>query len=173
MKKRTIIIILILLIISLILFFISSGYKDSKDRKLEDLKYNSKVLKNNISVSKQKNTDNAILIDKIKNDPNKLASDAKKQALKFINALKKTEGESDSDKSKDFKKLLKGVSTEYVYSSKDLSSVVIPNNYEVDVSTERGSSIDVLISSNDRYLILQYDSYSELIEGVKEYKKTE
>lgn len=173
MKKRTIIIIILLLIVSLTLFFISIGYKESKDRKLEDLKYTSENLKNNISESNDENNSNAILIDKIKHDPNKLASDAKKKALEFVDVIKKSEGESDSDKSEDFKQRLKGISTEYIYTSKDLSSIVIPDNYKVDVSTERGNSINVLISSDDRYLIIQYDSYSDLIDGVKEYKATE
>lgn len=173
MKKTTIAIIVICLIVSMVLFLATSGYKESKDRELEDLKYSNDTLKSNISESKEKNNNNAILIDKIEHDPNKLASDAKKKAEKFVEVIKQSKGKSDSDKSNDFKKNLKGISTEYVYSSKDLSSVVIPEKYEVDVSTERGGTIEVLISSNDRYLILQYDSYSELIDSVKEYKKTE
>lgn len=173
MKKRTIAIIVICLIVSMALFLVSSGYKDAKDRKLEDLKYSSDILKNSISSNKEENNNNAILIDKIERDPNILARDAKKEAEKFVNVIKQSKGKSDSDKSSDFKQKLKGISTEYVYSSGVLSSIVIPEKYDVDVSTERGGSIEVLISSNDRYLILQYDSYSELIDGVKEYKKTE
>lgn len=173
MKKRTIVIIVICLIVSMVLFLVSSGYKESKDRKLEDLKYSSDILKNNISANKEESNNNAILIDKIEHDPNILASDARKEAVKFVDVIKQSKGKSDSDKSNDFKKKLKGISTEYVYSSNDLSSIVIPEKYNVDVSTERGGSIEVLISSDDRYLILQYDSYSELIDKVKEYKKTE
>lgn len=173
MKKRSIVIIVICLIVSMVLFLVSSGYKESKDRKLEDLKYSSDILKNNISANKEESNNNAILIDKIEHDPNILASDARKEAVKFVDVIKQSKGKSDSDKSNDFKKKLKGISTEYVYSSNDLSSIVIPEKYNVDVSTERGGSIEVLISSDDRYLILQYDSYSELIDKVKEYKKTE
>ncbi|MEB8122958.1 hypothetical protein ACF0HT_13500 (plasmid) [Staphylococcus xylosus] len=173
MKKRTIAIIVMCLIVSMVLFLVSSGYKESKDRKLEDLKYSSDILKNRISANKEENNNNAILIDKIEHDPNILASDAKKEAVKFVDVIKESKGKSDSDKSNDFKKKLKGISTEYVYNSKVLSSIVLPKKYDIDVSTERGGSIEVLISSDDRYLILQYDSYSELIDSVKEYKKTE
>lgn len=173
MKKRTIAIIVLCLIVAMVLFLVSNGYKESNERKLEDSKYSSDVLKNNISESEEESNNNAILIEKIDHDPNILASDAKKAAMEFVKTIEQSKGKSDSDKNHDLKKNLKGISTEYVYSSEDLSSIVIPENYDVDVSTERGGSIEVLISSDNRYLILQYDSYSELIDEVKEYKKTE
>lgn len=172
MKKRTITIIGLCFAASIILFLVTNGYKESKERKVEDLKYSNAILKNNISSSQEENNDNAILIDKIERDPNILASEARKKALSFVDVLKKSSGKSDSDKSNDYDKKLKGIATDSVINSNNLSSVVIPEKFDVDVSTERGGSIEVLISSDDRYLIIQYDSYSELIDGVKEYKKT-
>ena len=159
-------------IVSLIFFIVSIGYYNDKTSKMTEAHEQNKILKSQVSSSEKDKQQNSVLINKIKNDPNKLAKDAKHQATKLIDVLKKTENYSDGDKKKVFKSELKNFTSDSVRSSDELTSITVPKDYDVDVSTQRGYSIPILVSSKDRYLVIEYDSYSEQIISVKEYKKS-
>lgn len=171
MKKRNITFIIILLIASFAFFVIATSYNNDKTNKLSTAQETNKTLESNVSSSEQEKVQNSVLIDKIDNDPNQLAKDAKKEALKFIDVAEKNEGKADSDKQKIYERELNGFVSDNLRTSKDLTSISVPKDYDVDVSTHRGDSIPVLVSSKDRYLVIGYDSYSEQITSITEYKK--
>ena len=172
MKTKFVLSTIAIFLVSIIFFIVSVGYNNERTSKLTEAHEQNKVLKSQVSTSEQDKDQNSVLINKIENDPNKLAKDAKSQATKLIDVLKKTENYSDDDKSKVYKRELKNFTSESVRSSDGLTSITVPKDYDVDVSTQRGDSIPILVSSKDRYLVIEYDSYSEQIISVKEYKKS-
>lgn len=172
MKKRYVTMIILFFIASVVLFVVADGYYANKASKLETEKQVSKSLKEDVSAREQEKLQNGVLIDKIDNDPNKLAKEAKGQAVKVVEVMKDNEDKADSDKKKIYKSKLKGLVTDNLLSSDDLTSVTVPDNYDIDVSTHRGDSIPILFSSKDRYLVIGYDAYSEKITSVTEYKNT-
>lgn len=172
MKKRYVTMITLLLIGSVIFFVFGASYNSTQSHDLSKAKETNKALESSVSSSEQEKSQNSVLIYKIENDPNQLAKDAKKQALKFIDVVEKNEKKADSDKQKIFKKELNGFVSDNVISNIDLTSISIPKDYDVDVSTQRGDTIGVLVSSDDRYLEIDYDSYSEQIISITEYKKS-
>lgn len=171
MKKRYVTLIILLFIASFAFFIVAIGYNNDRTSELKTAHKTNKILETQISASKQEKVQNSVLIDKINNDPNQLAKDAKKQALKFIEVIDKNEDKADTDKREIFKRDLKGFVSESLRSNSDLTSITVPKDYDVDVSTDRGDSIPVLVSSKDRYLVIDYDAYSERITSVTEYKK--
>lgn len=172
MKKWYVIICLAILIASTTFLIVAIGYSNSQSSKLLSEKTTNKTLTTNINESEQEKNQNSILVNKIDSDPNQLAKDAKKQTAKFVDVIKKSEGEADSDKVKTYNVELKGITSTNLRTNRDLTSIKVPEDYAVDVSTQRGDSIPVLYSSKDRYLVVEYDAYSELVTSVKEYNKT-
>lgn len=171
MKKRYITLIILLVIASFVFLLVSTSFEKGRESDLKTSKETNKVLESQISSSEQEKVQNTVLIDKINNDPNQLAKDAKKQATNFLEVIEKNDGKADSDKQKIYKRELKGIASESLRSNKDLTSISLPKDYDVDVSTQRGDNIGVLISSDDRYLEIDYDSYAEQITNITEYKK--
>ena len=162
----------LLLISSVIFFVFGASYNSTQSHHLSKAKETNKALESSVSSREEEKSQNSVLIDKIENDPNQLAKDAKKQALKLIDIVDENENKADSDKQKIYKRELNGFTSDSVISSKDLTSISVPKDYDVDVSTQRGDTIGVLVSSDDRYLEIDYDSYSEQIINITEYKKS-
>lgn len=171
MKKRYIIIIILCFVASLAFLIITVGYNNAQSKKADELKSSNKALQSRIETSKQSKLQNSVLINKIDKDPNQLAKDAKKQAEQFVDVVNKNKGKADKDKQAAYKTQLEPIMSEDVRNSSDLTSIDIPKDYDMDVSTQRGDSVPVLISSNDRYIVVGYDAYAEEITSVKEYKK--
>lgn len=171
MKKRYIIIIILCFVASLAFLIITMGYNNAQSKKADDFKTTNKELESRIASSKQSKLQNSVLINKIDKDPNQLAKDAKKQAKQFVDVINKNKGKADKDKHQAYKSELKSIASEDIRNSDDLTSIAIPKDYDMDVSTQRGDSVPVLISSNDRYIVIGYDAYAEEITSIKEYKK--
>lgn len=171
MKKKNIVAILICFIASLLFLFMTVSFSNAQSKKLEDEKTKNDDLSSHMEAGKQEKAQNSVLIDKIDNDPNQIAKDAKGKAEKFIDVLKENDGKADRDKSEAYKSQLKDVVSDDLRNSNDLSSISVPKDYDIDISTQRGESVPVLVSSKDRYLVIGYDAYADEISIVKEYKK--
>ncbi|MCG7340149.1 hypothetical protein MHZ36_12705 [Staphylococcus sp. ACRSN] len=171
MKKRYVIIISVFFAASLIFLIGAIGYNNAQSKKLDESKTSNQALNSRLETGKQEKLQNGVLIDKINNDPNRLAKDAKSNAEKLVDVIKEQQGKADKDKMNAYKSELKGFVSENVRNSEILTSISIDKDYDVDVSTQRGESIPVLISSKDKYIVIEYNAYADEISGVKEYKQ--
>ncbi len=171
MKKRYVIIISVFFAASLIFLIGAIGYNNAQSKKLDESKTSNQALNSRLETGKQEKLQNGVLIDKINNDPNRLAKDAKSNAEKLVDVIKEQQGKADKDKMNAYKSELKGFVSENVSNSEILTSISIDKDYDVDVSTQRGESIPVLISSKDKYIVIEYNAYADEISGVKEYKQ--
>lgn len=170
MKKIHIILIFIVFIASMLFFIAALSYSHKQSTKIEELVSTNDALKSHVEAGKQEKVQNSVLINKIDNDPNQIAKDAKKKAETFIDVLKKNNNKADKDKSKAYKSELKDCASDNLRNSSDLSSIKIPEDYDIDISTQRGETVPVLLSSDNQYIVLGYDAYADEIAYVKEYK---
>lgn len=171
MRKRYVIIISVFFVASLIFLIATVGYNNAQSKKLDDIKTSNQALKSRLETGKQEKLQNGVLIDKIDNDPNQLAKDAKTNAEKLVDVIKDNQGKADKDKMNAYKSELKSFVSEDIRNSNVLASITIDKDYDVDVSTQRGESIPVLISSKDKYIVIEYNAYADEISSVKEYKQ--
>lgn len=173
MKKITIFIITIIFAISLIFLISTLSINSQKESQLNEVKSINKNTKTNIKNLESQTQQNSVLLNKIEKDPNKLVDEAKGTVNDFVKVIKDNEGKSDSDKNKAFKNNLKNIVNEDVLDSPELTSISIPESSEVEVATYRGESIPVLIGNKDKYIIATYDTFSESITSIREYKKAD
>lgn len=170
MKKIHIILIFSVFIASVLFFVVALSYSHKQSSKLEELVSTNDALTSHVEAGKQEKVQNSVLIDKIDNDPNQIAKDAKKKAETFIDVVKKNNNKADKDKSQAYKSELKDCASENLRNSSDLLSINIPKDYDIDISTQRGETVPVLLSSDTKYIVLGYDAYADEIAYVKEYK---
>ncbi len=170
MAKKLLYFLSLLIIVSTIIFLISLSYYKKEVNSADSSKSNYEVARENLDTFQKKEETNRVLINEVKKDPNKVAYDAKDTASKVVKILQDSEARSDSEKHKIYAlKLSNDVTTEIIENA-DLASVVIPNDYNLEVATSRGHSIEVLVSSKkSRYLKMNYNTSSKKIDHITEY----
>lgn len=172
MNKKVMIICLILTIISLMFFVYSLSFKDQKVQSLQDKKTAYGSTKNDIEALQKENNDTSRLVDKIDHDPDVLAKDAASKTQDFIKIIEENEGKSDEDKAKIYDRKLSDLVSDNLLDNIDLTSISVPKDYDIDVSTSRSDTLPVLVSNKDRYLVVTYDTLNDQIVSIEEYKKS-
>ena len=173
MKKITIFIITTIFFISVIFLIYTLSINGQKETELEEAKSVEKQTKTNISNLTAQTQQNSVLLNKIESDPNQLVKEAKKTVNEFVKVIENNDGKADTDKSRKYKKELKNIVDSDLIESSNLTSITIPENHEIEVATYRGESIPVLIGNKDNYVIVNYDTFSESITSIREYKSTD
>lgn len=171
MKKLTIFIIGIAFIISVVFIIFAISFNSQKQTELDEAKTAQKSSKINISGLEAQSQQNSVLLNKIKSDPSILVDEAKEKTQNFIEIVNANENKADSDKAKIYKDKLSNVVNEDLLKNENLTSINIPKDYSIDIATNRGEAIPVLISNEDKYLIITYDTFNQEIQSVREYKK--
>ena len=166
------IICLILTIISLMFFVYSLSFKDQKVQSLQDKKTAYGSTKNDIEALQKENNDTSRLVDKIDHDPDVLAKDAASKTQDFIKIIEENEGKSDEDKAKIYDRKLNNLVSDNLLDNIDFTSISVPKDYDIDVSTSRSDTLPVLVSNKDRYLVVTYDTLNDQIISIEEYKKS-
>lgn len=172
MNKKVMIICLILTIISLMFFVYSLSFKDQKVQSLQDKKTAYGSTKNDIEALQKENNDTSRLVDKIDHDPDVLAKDAASKTQDFIKIIEENEGKSDEDKAKIYDRKLNNLVSDNLLDNIDFTSISVPKDYDIDVSTSRSDTLPVLVSNKDRYLVVTYDTLNDQIISIEEYKKS-
>ncbi|MBM6202836.1 hypothetical protein H6K86_11810 [Staphylococcus epidermidis] len=172
MNKKVMIICLILTIISLMFFVYSLSFKDQKVQSLQDKKTAYGSTKNDIEALQKENNDTSRLVDKIDHDPDVLAKDAASKTQDFIKIIEENESKSDEDKAKIYDRKLSDLVSDNLLDNIDLTSISVPKDYDIDVSTSRSDTLPVLVSNKDRYLVVTYDTLNDQIVSIEEYKKS-
>lgn len=172
MNKKVMIICLILTIISLMFFVYSLSFKDQKVQSLQDKKTAYGSTKNDIEALQKENNDTSRLVDKIDHDPDVLAKDAASKTQDFIKIIEENEGKSDEDKAKIYDRKLSDLVSDNLLDNIDVTSISVPKDYDIDVSTSRSDTLPVLVSNKDRYLVVTYDTLNDQIVSIEEYKKS-
>lgn len=172
MNKKVMIICLILTIISLMFFVYSLSFKDQKVQSLQDKKTAYGSTKNDIEALQKENNDTSRLVDKIDHDPDVLAKDAASKTQDFIKIIEENEGKSDEDKEKIYDRKLSDLVSDNLLDNIDVTSISVPKDYDIDVSTSRSDTLPVLVSNKDRYLVVTYDTLNDQIVSIEEYKKS-
>lgn len=172
MNKKVMIICLILTIISLMFFVYSLSFKDQKVQSLQDKKTAYGSTKNDIEALQKENNDTSRLVDKIDHDPDVLAKDAASKTQDFIKIIEENEGKSDEDKAKIYDRKLNNLVSDNLLDNIDFTSISVPKDYDIDVSTSRSDTLPVLVSNKDRYLVVTYDTLNDQIVSIEEYKKS-
>lgn len=172
MNKKVMIICLILTIISLMFFVYSLSFKDQKVQSLQDKKTAYGSTKNDIEALQKENNDTSRLVDKIDHDPDVLAKDAASKTQDFIKIIEENEGKSDEDKAKIYDRKLNNLVSDNLLDNIDFTSISVPKDYDIDVSTSRSDTLPVLLSNKDRYLVVTYDTLNDQIISIEEYKKS-
>lgn len=172
MKKRFIISILLTFIISIVCFFFAFTYQNQKETEFDRGKDVQAETKESIANLENQKQQNSVLIDKIENDPSKIAKEAIDVSKRFISVIDDNDKKSNEDKQRIFQEDLDDFVSDEVIENEDLTSLSIPDDYNIDVATYRGDQVPVLISGNGKYIVINYNSYNEEIMNITEYKKS-
>lgn len=174
MKNKLFKVICFFTVVSCVFLIISISHYQSVKTTAQESAESYKASKVNLSNIQKSESNNRILINRVKNDPSKLGKEAKATTIKVIDIMKSEEEKADIDKEKIYKDKLSSCVDEKVLNNPDLTSLEIPKNYKISTSTSRGHNIPVLIiGESSRYIKLNYDTSNRKIESITEYKVSE
>lgn len=172
MKKRHILGIILAFILSIVCFFIAFTYQNQKETEMDKSKQVYAETKDSIANLDRQNQQNSVLIDKINNDPSQIAKEAIDASKKFVKVIEDNDKKSNSDKQEIYQSELNDFVSDDVIENDGLTSISIPDDYDIDVATYRGDQVPVLVSGKDNYIVINYNSYNEEIMNITEYKKS-
>lgn len=174
MKNTLFKLLCIFTVVSCLILIISISHyqsvKTTAEESVESQKSNKVDLKN----IKQSEENNRTLINRVEKDPSKLGEEAKKTSEKVIDVLKSDKTKLYTDKESVYKNKLSNYVNKKVLNNPDLTSLEIPKNYKISISTSRGHNIPVLIiGESNRYIKMNYNTSDKKIESITEYRVSE
>lgn len=174
MSKKLLVFIIFCFIISIALTFTSISYKNNKVDVLNAAKSNNENNHIAIKTLNQEQIDKRGLLNKIEENPDDIAEDAKSKVDKFISKLKEANALKDDKQDAYYKQHFKNYTTDEVMNSEEVKEMTIPDKYDVYINTSRGHYIQFLVKDKNKkkpkkYIVINYNNSTDNVEGIIEY----
>lgn len=175
MKKKLFYSSLIVLVLSILLCFGSFGFKNNKTNDANNEKLAYKQNTEAIKTLKEQDGANTTLLNKVENNPGKIAKKARTRVDTFLDRIKSVQNKSDEKKAKIYKSNLKDLATKDLRNNPDLKNVMIPKKYQTYVSTSRAHSTQILVKEKakidkQKYFTITYSNDTNKVEEITEYQ---